>query len=118
MSTMRADLLSNRLGTSHPAVTRADFVKAWAQINQTVATANLVVSFNVSSLSDTGVGAATLALTATFSGNNAMAGVAALGGQTVAGGGGMNNVPVVNFLTATAANTDSYPQVALFGALA
>ena len=33
MSTMKADLLQNRLGTSHPAVTKADFVKAWAGFN-------------------------------------------------------------------------------------
>jgi len=55
MSIVKTDLLQNRLGTSHPAVTKGEFVKAWGNANQ-VGTTSIRFSFGVSSLTDAAVG--------------------------------------------------------------
>jgi len=65
MSVIKTDLLQNRLGTSHPAVTKADFVKAWGSVNQT-GTQALGAQFNVSSVNDGGVGLTTFLLVSSF----------------------------------------------------
>ena len=62
MSTMRTDLLQNRLGTSHPAVTKATFVKGYAHINQFGPSFGM--TFNASSLTDGGNGITYVELTA------------------------------------------------------
>jgi len=56
MSVIKTDLLQNRLGTSHPAVTKADFVKAWSLITNVPVTPAIRASFNIASLTDSGPG--------------------------------------------------------------
>ena len=66
MSTIKTDLLQNRLGTSHPAVTKADFVKAYGYVNQIPPGQSFGYTFNVASTSDDGNGLTSYNLTAPF----------------------------------------------------
>ena len=55
MSTVKTDLLTNRLGTKHPAVLKADLTKAWGSANM-VGTMVLRQGFGMASITDYAVG--------------------------------------------------------------
>lgn len=62
MSTLGIDALQNRLGTKHPTVLKADFLKAWAHFTAMTTTA-ITASFGVASFTDNAVGRTLLTLT-------------------------------------------------------
>jgi hypothetical protein len=66
MSIIKADLIQDKAGATHPLVTKADFVKAWAQYTS-AASSTLNDSFAISALTDNGTGAITLDFTNPFS---------------------------------------------------
>ena len=63
MSTVRTDLLTDRTGVKHPAVLKADFVKAWVLIGGVTVPASVLLGFAVTSVGDGGVGLYTVNLT-------------------------------------------------------
>ena len=56
MSVIKTDLLQNRLGTSHPAVTKADFVKKWGVVDIQVNPPAFRVAYGCSSVTDISLG--------------------------------------------------------------
>jgi len=56
LSVIKTDLLQNRLGTSHPAVTNADFVKAWDKSLYSAGVPSIISAFGISSLGDFATG--------------------------------------------------------------
>lgn len=65
MSTIKTDLLQNRLGTSHPAVTRGNFVHGRINFSMQGAQTNRS-SFNISSLVDSATGNSNLNYTTPY----------------------------------------------------
>lgn len=67
MSEVRADLISNRLGTGPAPLFKQSAAKAWAGVEVNGTTTG---SFNVSSVTDAGVGAASVNQTSAFGSTN------------------------------------------------
>jgi hypothetical protein len=70
MSTIKTDLLQNRLGTSHPAVTKADFVKAWWRGLYTGGVPATQAGLNISSINDSALGNVALNFASVFASAN------------------------------------------------
>ncbi|WP_262027569.1 hypothetical protein [Microvirga sp. Mcv34] len=119
MSELKADLLRSRTNPDRPpAVQKADFVKGFALIVHVAQPAILGnATLNVSSLVDTGVGAATLNFTSTFSVSPVASAVSAgLTGVSANNTGSQSFVN--NFVTTSNAAIDNYSQLHFCGPLA
>ena len=68
MSELRADTITASDGTSPVTLTKQEAAKAWSNINQT-GTQAIRDSFNISSISDTGVGRTQITVTNSLSNN-------------------------------------------------
>lgn len=71
-SVLNVDTLTNAAGTGPVTLTKQEAAKAWSNINQT-GTQAIRDSFNISSISDTGVGRTQFTLTNAMSNNDYMA---------------------------------------------
>ena len=68
MSELRADTITASDGTSPVTLTKQSAAKAWSNINQT-GTQAIRDSFNISSISDTGLGRTQITVTSSFANN-------------------------------------------------
>ena len=124
MSTIKADTLSNLLGTlSVPVATAVQgSAKAWVNFNGT-GTVAIRASFNVSSITDNGTGDYTVNFTTAMTDAN-YAFVATVSANTIASGSGIASAPfnttptasACRFVSATSAATfdPPYAHVAVF----
>lgn len=97
MAGLKTELLSDVAGTGSPAVTKADFIKSWINFNNRTTT-TILDSFNISSITDVGVGDTTVTYTNAFASSNY--GKAGLLGDSLA----INGSYLYAFNTASASN--------------